>query len=103
MRLAFGVYSAIQNGQYRSAILIVQQSNCFLIVEQGVAFDNMTIERELSQSGEMRSNSNSLPKIRAVPASVTYSIKLNLLLPPLQIRYVEFTISERIDFVLVHP
>lgn len=38
--------------------LIIQQSNCFMVVERGAAFDNAMMERELSRSGEMRSNSN---------------------------------------------
>ena len=38
--------------------LIIQQSNCFVIVERGKAFNNMQGERELMQSGELRKNSN---------------------------------------------
>lgn len=38
--------------------LIVQQSNCFVIVERGKAFNNMQAERELMQAGELRNNSN---------------------------------------------
>ena len=34
--------------------LIVQQSNCFVVVERGKAFENMQRERELMQSGELR-------------------------------------------------
>ncbi|TFW09694.1 peptidoglycan-binding protein [Oxalobacteraceae bacterium OM1] len=37
--------------------LIIQQSNCFVIVERGRAFNNMQNERALAQSGELRSNS----------------------------------------------
>lgn len=38
--------------------LLVQQSNCFIVVERGRAMNNMNIERQLQQSGELRSNSN---------------------------------------------
>lgn len=38
--------------------LIVQQSNCFVVVERGRAFNNMQAERELMQAGELRSTSN---------------------------------------------
>jgi curli biogenesis system outer membrane secretion channel CsgG len=55
--------------------LIVQQSNCFLIVERGAAFDNMMMERELSQSGEMRNNSN-MGKGQIVAAD--YTLKPNI-------------------------
>jgi hypothetical protein len=38
--------------------LLIQQSNCFVVVERGRAMNNMMQERALSQSGEMRANSN---------------------------------------------
>lgn len=38
--------------------LIIQQSNCFMVVERGAAFDNAMMERELSRAGELRGNSN---------------------------------------------
>lgn len=38
--------------------LLVQQSNCFVIVERGRAMNNMMQERALEQSGEMRAHSN---------------------------------------------
>lgn len=38
--------------------LMVQQSNCFVIVERGRAMANMERERALMQSGEVRSGSN---------------------------------------------
>ncbi|MDR1975907.1 MAG: peptidoglycan-binding protein [Campylobacteraceae bacterium] len=38
--------------------LFAQQSNCFVIVERGVAMQNMAQERALSQSGELRTTSN---------------------------------------------
>ena len=38
--------------------LLIQQSNCFVVVERGAAMRNMMGERALEQSGEMRGNSN---------------------------------------------
>lgn len=38
--------------------LLAQQSNCFVVVERGKAMQQMMQERNLSQSGEMRSGSN---------------------------------------------
>lgn len=38
--------------------LLAQQSNCFVILERGAAMKQMMQERELAQSGEMRSGSN---------------------------------------------
>jgi len=38
--------------------MMIQQSNCFVIVERGRAMANMMQERALSQSGEMRAGSN---------------------------------------------
>lgn len=38
--------------------LMIQQSNCFVIVERGNAMQNMNTERNLQQSGEMRGGSN---------------------------------------------
>ncbi|MGQ9499029.1 MAG: CsgG/HfaB family protein [Dissulfurimicrobium sp.] len=37
--------------------LLVQQSNCFVVVERGRAMNNMMQERALEQSGELRKNS----------------------------------------------
>lgn len=37
--------------------LMVQQSNCFVVVERGRAMQNMTPERELAKSGEIRAGS----------------------------------------------
>ncbi|THF60663.1 peptidoglycan-binding protein [Pseudothauera rhizosphaerae] len=51
-------------GQYRltSTVpvlrLLIQQSNCFIVVERGRAMANMAQERALQQSGELRSGSN---------------------------------------------
>ena len=38
--------------------MMIQQSNCFVVVERGRAMGNMMQERALEQSGEMRSGSN---------------------------------------------
>ena len=45
--------------QYENLLrLLIQQSNCFIVVERGRAMANMQQERALQQSGEMRQNSN---------------------------------------------
>ncbi|MGM0552997.1 MAG: CsgG/HfaB family protein [Pseudomonadota bacterium] len=49
---------------------IVQQSNCFVIVERGQAMRNMEQERELMDSGELREGSN-LGKGQMVAADYT--------------------------------
>jgi len=38
--------------------LIIQQSNCMVVVERGRSMNNMTRERELMNSGELRGGSN---------------------------------------------
>ncbi len=38
--------------------LMIQQSNCFVVVERGKAFEAINRERELANSGELRTNSN---------------------------------------------
>ena len=38
--------------------LMIQQSNCFVVVERGRAMQNIMQERQLMQSGEMRAGSN---------------------------------------------
>lgn len=38
--------------------LLVQQSNCFVVIERGRGLDSMEQERRLRNSGEMRANSN---------------------------------------------
>lgn len=38
--------------------MLIQQSNCFVVVERGAAMNNMMRERSLEQSGELRTNSN---------------------------------------------
>ncbi len=55
-------YVELRNYQLGSTLpvlrLMIQQSNCFVIVERGRAMNNMMRERELQQSGEMRGGSN---------------------------------------------
>lgn len=41
--------------------LMVQQSNCFLIVDRGMGMQNMRQERELADAGELRAGSNMGP------------------------------------------
>ena len=38
--------------------LMIQQSNCFLVVERGVGMQNLMQERALAQSGQLRQGSN---------------------------------------------
>jgi curli biogenesis system outer membrane secretion channel CsgG len=38
--------------------MMVQQSNCFVVVERGRAMQNLMQERALAESGQLRSNSN---------------------------------------------
>ena len=38
--------------------LMIQQSNCFLIVERGIGMKNLMQERRLAESGQLRSQSN---------------------------------------------
>ncbi|MET0498809.1 MAG: CsgG/HfaB family protein [Steroidobacteraceae bacterium] len=38
--------------------MMVQQSNCFIVVERGIGMQNMMQERALNESGELRQNSN---------------------------------------------
>jgi curli biogenesis system outer membrane secretion channel CsgG len=38
--------------------MMVQQSNCFVVVERGIGMQNMMQERALAESGELRSGSN---------------------------------------------
>jgi hypothetical protein len=38
--------------------MMIQQSNCFIVVERGLAMQNMQQERALSGTGELRSGSN---------------------------------------------
>jgi hypothetical protein len=52
--------------------LMIQQSNCFVIVERGKSLNNVMNERSLAQSGEMRSGSN-MGKGQMVAADYTMS------------------------------
>ena len=52
--------------------MMIQQSNCFVIVERGGAMNKMMMERQLAQSGEMRSGSN-MGKGQVVAADYTMS------------------------------
>jgi hypothetical protein len=57
----FVVQSLTQYGLQSPVPLIrmmIQQSNCFLVVERGVGMQNMMQERQLSQSGQTRAGSN---------------------------------------------
>ncbi len=38
--------------------LMIQQSNCFIVIERGVGMSNMMQERALASGGELRQNSN---------------------------------------------
>lgn len=50
--------------------MIIQQSNCFVVVERGQAFNNMQTERALMERGELRRTSN-LGKGQMVAADYT--------------------------------
>ena len=52
--------------------MMVQQSNCFVVVERGRAMNNMMQERTLEQTGEMREGSN-FGKGQMVAADYTMS------------------------------
>jgi len=52
--------------------MLIQQSNCFVVVERGRAMNNMMQERALQSSGEMRSGS-SFQKGQMVAADYTMS------------------------------
>lgn len=52
--------------------MMVQQSNCFVVVERGKAMRNIMDERDLQESGELRDNSN-FGKGQMVAADYTLS------------------------------
>jgi hypothetical protein len=56
--------------------LIVQQSNCFVIVDRAQGFANDMAEQNLAESGELRSNSN-MQKGQMVAADYTMSPSVN--------------------------
>ena len=51
---------------------MIQQSNCFVVVERGRAMNNMKMERDLANSGELRDGSN-FGKGQMVAADFTMS------------------------------
>lgn len=69
-------YSYLRNYKLGSTVpvlrMMIQQSNCFVIVERGGAMSNMNTERALAQSGEMRAGSN-FGKGQMVSADYTMS------------------------------
>lgn len=50
--------------------MMIQQSNCFVVVERGKAMNNMMQERALNQAGELRKNSK-MQKGQVVAADYT--------------------------------
>lgn len=56
--------------------LLIQQSNCFVIVERGSSFNNMMGERQLAESGELRQQSN-MGKGQMVAADYTLRPTIN--------------------------
>jgi len=69
-------YSTLSQHKLGSTVpvlrILIQQSNCFVIVERGRVMQNMMQERELSESGEMRKGSN-FEKGQMVAADYTMS------------------------------
>ena len=57
-----GWYRTLQSYKLGSTVpvlrMMIQQSNCFVVVERGAAMQNMQMERQLQRSGEMREGSN---------------------------------------------
>ena len=56
--------------------MMIQQSNCFVVVERGQAMNNVMQERALDKSGEMRDNSN-FGKGQIVAADYTMNPSIN--------------------------
>ncbi|MDP1691593.1 MAG: CsgG/HfaB family protein [Burkholderiaceae bacterium] len=60
-----GWYHTLRNYKLGSTVpvlrMMIQQSNCFVVVERGAAMRNMNIERNLQKSGEMRGGSSMGP------------------------------------------
>jgi len=69
-------YAQLRSHQLGSTVpvlrLMIQQSNCFVIVERGAAMKSMRAERELDRSGEMRADSR-FGKGQVVAADYTMS------------------------------
>ncbi|MGV3727878.1 CsgG/HfaB family protein [Hydrogenophaga sp.] len=57
-----GWFQTLRSHQLQSTVpvlrMLVQQSNCFVVVERGAGLRNMQQERDLERTGEMRSGSN---------------------------------------------
>lgn len=57
-----GWYHSLRSQNLQSTVpvirMLIQQSNCFVVVERGQAMRNMRQERALEDSGEMRAGSN---------------------------------------------
>jgi curli biogenesis system outer membrane secretion channel CsgG len=57
-----GWYRTMQSYQVQSTVpllrMLIQQSNCFVVVERGAAMNVMRQERDLERSGEMRQGSD---------------------------------------------
>jgi hypothetical protein len=58
-------YQLMRDYQLTSTVplirMLIQQSNCFVVVDRGRAFNQLGIERQLRQTGELRSGSNMGP------------------------------------------
>jgi len=69
-------YHQLRNYKLGSTVpvirMMIQQSNCFVVVERGAAMRNMQTERMLQDSGEMRGGSN-FGKGQVVAADYTMS------------------------------
>jgi curli biogenesis system outer membrane secretion channel CsgG len=69
-------YAYLRNYKLGSTVpvlrMMIQQSNCFVVVERGGAMANINTERALQQSGEMRAGSN-FGKGQMVAADYTMS------------------------------
>lgn len=69
-------YMELRNHQLGSTLpmlrLMIQQSNCFVVVERGAAMNDMYKERDLDKSGEIRGGSN-FGKGQMVAADYTMS------------------------------
>ena len=63
--------------------ILIQESNCFLVVERGSGLTQMKQERELAQSGNLRSASNVGGGLFTVLTNIEYGFKPA---PPLKLR-----------------
>jgi curli biogenesis system outer membrane secretion channel CsgG len=73
-------YGGLQQYKLGSTVpvlrMLIQQSNCFVVVERGRAMNNMMQERALEQSGETRQGSN-FGKGQIVAADYSMSPSIN--------------------------